>query len=69
MELPSAAKGDCSEPAKEAKLDEANAEAEVVWDGLAASSVLASPEADDFEEARDANGETVDVFENALGKG
>lgn len=67
-ELPRAPKGDCSEPAKDAKPDEANADDEVTWVDLAAFSVLESPEAGDCEAARDAKGETADVFKNALGR-
>lgn len=59
--------GDRSEPEKAAKPDEANAEAEVIWAGLLNSffSVEASK---GFGDARDANGETVDVFEKGLGR-
>lgn len=66
VDLPREPKGDCSELAKAAKLDEANAEDEVTGAFLGDSSSL---EADSFEEASEPNGETAEVFENALVRG
>lgn len=63
VELPREPKGDCSEPANAAKLDEAKAEADVLGAFLGDSSSL---EVDGVEEAKDPNGETVEVFEKAL---
>lgn len=60
VELPSAPNGDCSDPAKEAMLDAANADADVCA-GLADDSLL-----EDAEPAREANGETDDVFKKEL---
>jgi hypothetical protein len=67
VELPRVPNGDCSELAKAAKPDEANAEAEVTWAGLLnfSFSVEAS---EGFGDARDANGETADVFEKGFGR-
>lgn len=57
VEEPMAPKGDCSEPAKAARLEDANAE-EVVTFFLEGSSSL--------DVGRAPNGETAEVLENAL---
>jgi hypothetical protein len=62
--LPRAPKGDWSDPAKEARPDEANADDEVVRGDLKDRSLSSG----DLEPASDTNGETADVFMNALGK-
>jgi hypothetical protein len=61
VEVPIEPKGDCSEPAKEAKLDDAKAEAEVD-----ASFVGSSPLDAGFGDPRAPNGDTAEVFANAL---
>lgn len=65
VELPMEPKGDCSEPAKAAMLDDAKAELEVTLDFFEASSSLAAGLADPSEP----KGETAEVFVNALGRG
>ena len=60
VEEPTEPNGDCSELAKEAMLDDANAEAEV--DAPFAGSPLGAG----FDDPRAPNGETADAFENAL---
>ena len=65
VELPMAPKGEVSEPAKAAMLDEAKAELEVTLDLFESSSSLAAGLAD----SREPKGETAEVFANALGRG
>jgi hypothetical protein len=60
VDAPSEPKGDCSDPANAARLDEAKAEVEVTAAGLVGSSSL------DFDAPREPNGETADVFAKAL---
>lgn len=57
-------KGDCSELAKAAKLDEAKADLEVLWGLFAASSSLVAG----FEVPMEPKGDTDEVFAKALGR-
>lgn len=59
-ELPSAPNGDCSEPANEAMLDAANADEDVCAGWVDDSLPV------DAEPAREANGDTEDVFKKEL---
>lgn len=61
VDAPSEPKGDCSDPANAARLDEAKAEAEVTAAGLVGPSSSL-----DFDAPREPNGETVEVFAKAL---
>jgi hypothetical protein len=61
VDAPREPKGDCSEPANAAKLEEANAAGDVA--GFASSACL------EDEAAIDPNGDTDDVFANGLGRG
>lgn len=58
--LPSEPKGDCSEPEKAARLDEAKADEDVVAAGFDSSAFFAA------EAPSDPKGETVEVLANAL---
>lgn len=60
VDAPSEPKGDCSEPANAARVDEAKAEVEVTGAAFVGSSSLG------FDAPREPNGETADVFAKAL---
>lgn len=68
VDLPRELKGDSSEPAKAAKLEDANAEDEVVgfFSELSSFSSSSFLEVGFFDDARALNGDTSEVFEKAL---